>query len=120
MDREKTYLQLFIDVTQAITSKLNIDEVFSLIAHKIPEVIGVDAATIRLLDTSGKKLVLHAASGLSDTYLQRGPVDTESSVMKARSPLSMLPATPAFSIPRRPGRKGSKVFWWCRFPFAAK
>jgi hypothetical protein len=33
----------------------------------------VDAATIRLLDAGGKKLVLHAASGLSDTYLQRRP-----------------------------------------------
>jgi GAF domain-containing protein len=83
MDREKTYLQLFIDVTRAITSKLDMNEVFGLITQKIPEVIGVDAATIRLLDISGKKLVLHAASGLSDSYLQRGPVDTESSVMEA-------------------------------------
>jgi len=83
MDREKTYLQLFIDVTRAITSKLDMNEVFGLITQKIPEVIGVDAATIRLLDISGKKLVLHAASGLSDSYLQRGPVDTESSVMDA-------------------------------------
>ncbi len=83
MDRNKNYLQLFIDVTKAITSHLNLNEVFSLIAKKIPEVIGVDAATIRLLDTTGKKLVLYAASGLSQTYLNRGPVDTESSVMNA-------------------------------------
>jgi GAF domain-containing protein len=83
MDRNKTYLQLFMNVTKAITSNLNLDEVFNLIARKIPEVIGVDAATIRLLDATGKKLVLHAASGLSDTYLNRGPVDTESSVMNA-------------------------------------
>lgn len=83
MNRHKTYLQLFMDVTKAITSNLNLDEVFSLIARKIPEVIGVDAATIRLLDPTGKKLVLHAASGLSDTYLNRGPVDTEKSVMEA-------------------------------------
>jgi hypothetical protein len=62
MNREKTYIQLFIDVTHVITSKLNMNEVFSLIVQKIPEVIGVDAATIRLLDTSGKKLVLRAAS----------------------------------------------------------
>lgn len=83
MDQDKHYLQLFMDVTKAITSNLNTDEVFNLIARKIPEVIGVDAATIRLLDTAGKKLVLHAASGLSEAYLNRGPVDMESSVMNA-------------------------------------
>ncbi len=103
MDREKTYLQLFIDVTLAITSKLNMNEVFTLIARKIPEVIGVDAATIRLLDTSGKKLELRAASGLSDKYLQRGPVDKESSVLKALkgTPITILdaPSDPRIHYP---------------------
>ena len=83
MSREKTYLQLLFDVTKAITSNLNLNEVFELIVHKVPEVVGVDAATLRLLDPSGKKLVLQAASGLSDTYLSRGPVDAEESVLKA-------------------------------------
>lgn len=83
MDQDKHYLQLFMDVTKAITSNLNTGEVFNLIARKIPEVIGVDAATIRLLDITGKKLILHAASGLSEAYLNRGPVDMESSVMNA-------------------------------------
>ncbi|MFO8083113.1 MAG: GAF domain-containing protein [Desulfobacterales bacterium] len=83
MDREKTYLQLFMDVTKAVTANLNLKEVFNLITQKIPEVVGVDAATIRLLDITGRKLVLHAASGLSDAYLNRGAVDTETSVMEA-------------------------------------
>jgi GAF domain-containing protein len=112
MDREKTYLQLFIDVTQAITSELNMNEVFSLIARKIPEVIGVDAATIRLLDASGKKLVLHAASGLSDIYLQRGPVDMESSVMKALkgTPIAIFdaPNDPRLQYPEEARKEGIK------------
>ncbi|MCU0561382.1 MAG: GAF domain-containing protein [Desulfobacterales bacterium] len=83
MNREKTYLKLFRDVTKAITSNLNLKAVFELIVHKVPEVVGVDAATLRLLDPSGKKLVLQAACGLSDTYLKRGPVDAEESVLKA-------------------------------------
>jgi len=112
MNREKTYLQLFIDVTQAITSKLNMNEVFSLIAQKIPEVIGVDAATIRLLDASRKKLVLHAASGLSDAYLQRGPVDMESSVMKALkgTPIAIfdVPNDPRIQYPEDARKEGIK------------
>jgi len=83
MNREKTYLQLLLDVTKAVTSNLNLTEVFELIVHKVPEVVGVDAATLRLLDPSGKKLLLQAAAGLSDTYLGRGPVDAEESVLKA-------------------------------------
>lgn len=112
MDREKTYLQLFIDVTQAITSKLDMNVVFSLIAKKIPEVIGVDAATIRLLDASGKKLVLHAASGLSDEYLRRGPVDTESSVMDALkgTPIAIFdaPSDPRIQYPEEARKEGIK------------
>jgi hypothetical protein len=45
MNREKTYLQLLLDVTRAVTSNLNLDEVFDLIVRKVPEVVGVDAAT---------------------------------------------------------------------------
>ncbi len=43
----------------------------------------VDAATIRLLDEADKKLVLRSASGLSDAYLNRGPIDHEEPVFKA-------------------------------------
>ncbi|MGD9973294.1 MAG: GAF domain-containing protein [Desulfatirhabdiaceae bacterium] len=111
-NHEKSYLQLFIDVTQAITSKLDMNELFNLIAQKVPEVIGVDAATIRLLDNSGKKLVLHAASGLSDDYLQRGPVDTESSVLNALKgvPIAIFDASadPRIHYPEAARKEGIK------------
>jgi GAF domain-containing protein len=81
--REKTFLQLLLDVTKAITSNLNPAEVFELIVRKVPQAVGVDAATLRLLDPSGKKLVLQAAFGLSESYLGRGPVDAEASVLQA-------------------------------------
>jgi GAF domain-containing protein len=81
--REQTYLQLLLGVTKAITSSMDVEAVFRLIVHKVPEVFGVDAATIRLLDPSGRRLMLKAASGLSDTYLARGAVDAEKSVLEA-------------------------------------
>jgi GAF domain-containing protein len=92
--REKNYLQLLLGVTKAITSNLHVDEVFRLIVEKVPEVLGVDAATIRRLDPSGRKLVPKAASGLSDTYLGRGPLDSEQSVLKALSgsPIAIVDA----------------------------
>lgn len=81
--KDATFLDLFIEVTKAITASLDLDEVFRLITQKIPEIIGVDAATIRLLDGSGEKLELRAAYGLSEAYLNRGTIDTEEPIFKA-------------------------------------
>jgi len=81
--KDATFLDLFIEVTKAITASLDLDEVFRLITKKIPEIIGVDAATIRLLDASGRKLELRAAHGLSKAYLDRGTIDTEEPIFKA-------------------------------------
>ena len=95
MERANSYLKLLLGVIKTITSSLDVDQVFRLIIEKIPDVIGVNAATIRLLDASGKKLVLHAASGLSETYLNRGAVDYEEGVMKALAgtPIAITDAT---------------------------
>ncbi len=80
---QKTFLDLFMQVTRAITASLDLDEVFALITHKIPELVDVDACTIRLLDPVGKKLVLRASHGLSREYLERGSIDTEEPIFKA-------------------------------------
>jgi len=80
---DTTFLDLFCKVTKAITASLDPDEVFHLITGKIPEIINVHAATIRLLDAAGEKLELRAAHGLSDGYLQRGTIDTEEPIFKA-------------------------------------
>jgi GAF domain-containing protein len=81
--RKATFLDLFVEVTKAITSSRDVDEIFELVTRKIPEIVDVDAATIRLLDASGKNLILKGASGLSDDYLNRGAIDTEEPVFKA-------------------------------------
>jgi GAF domain-containing protein len=70
-------------VTKAITASLDLDEVFDLITEKIVHVMAVDAATVRLLDPAGKKLVLRAARGLSEAYLNRGPIDSEEPTFSA-------------------------------------
>ena len=62
------YLRLFQEITRLITSTLKVDRVLKLITQKIPAVVGVDAATIRLLDPTGTKLILLAAHGLSREY----------------------------------------------------
>ncbi len=83
VSKEKEYLRVFEKITKAVSSTLNLDEVLDMIVRKIPEVMGLKAATIRLLDHTGKKLKLVAAYGLSEKYLKRGPVDTEENIIEA-------------------------------------
>ncbi len=83
VSREKEYLRVFQEVTRAVSSSLQLDEVLGMIVRTLPEVMGLKAATIRLLDDSGKSLELVAAFGLSDRYLGRGPVDMEENIREA-------------------------------------
>jgi len=83
ISKEKEYLKVFQEVTRTVSSTLHVREVLEMIVKKIPQVMGLKAATIRLLDHSGKKLRLVASSGLSEKYLNRGPVDTEENVIEA-------------------------------------
>lgn len=83
VSKEKQYLRVFEEVTKAVSSTLDLEEVLDLIVSKLPEVMNLKAATIRLLDESGEKLELVAASGLSREYLDRGPIDSEDNVKEA-------------------------------------
>ncbi len=83
ISKEKEYLEVFEAVTKAVSSSLQPGDVIQMIVKKISEVMDLKAATIRLLDQSGKKLRLAAAHGLSETYLGRGPIDAERNVIEA-------------------------------------
>ena len=83
VSREREYLEIFQAVTKTISSTLNVSEVLDMIVRMIPAVMRLKASTIRLLDESGKRLILAAAHGLSDRYLSRGPVDTEENIREA-------------------------------------
>lgn len=81
--KEREYLRVYQEVTRLISSSLNPDEVLNMIVRKLPEVMDLKAATIRLLDETGTRLDLVAAYGLSDRYLSRGPVDMEQNIREA-------------------------------------
>ena len=83
VSREREYLDIFKAVTKTISSTLNVKEVLNTVVRMIPAVMRLKAATIRLLDDTGQKLVLQAAHGLSEQYLARGPVDTEENIREA-------------------------------------
>ena len=103
ISKEKEYLRVFEEVTKAISSTLNVNKVLDLVVNEIPKVLNLKAATIRLLDHTGEKLILAAASGLSKKYLDRGPVDAEGNVKAAlnEKPVAIYDVTTDSSIKYR-------------------
>lgn len=83
VSKERKYLNVFQDITKAVSSTLDVNKILDMIVNKIPEVLNLKAATIRLLDETGGKLKLVASHGLSEKYLNRGPVDTEENIKEA-------------------------------------
>ena len=52
-------------------------EVMNLVVQRLPGLLEVDAATIRLLDEGTNSYILGAAYGVSEDYLSRSTIDSE-------------------------------------------
>ncbi|SMC17332.1 GAF domain-containing protein [Desulfacinum hydrothermale DSM 13146] len=80
IERERHYLQNFQEIAQAINSTLTINKVLKLVVTKITEVMGVLGTSVRLLDNKTNTLYLAQACGLSERFLNKGPVDAQKSI----------------------------------------
>ncbi|MFH2124229.1 MAG: GAF domain-containing protein [Pseudomonadota bacterium] len=73
---ELKYLKVFQKVTKLISMVLDHQQVMDTIVRELPNLLDIDAATIRLLDPSTNTFVMGAAHGLSMEYLSRTNIDT--------------------------------------------
>ncbi len=74
--KERDYLEVFQEVTRLISMVHDPQQVMDLVVRRLPGLMEVDAATIRLLDAGTDTFVLGAAWGLSDEYLSRTTIDS--------------------------------------------
>jgi signal transduction histidine kinase len=79
LDRSYQEMESLYNVGQLVNSTLDLDEVLRLIAENTTRLFGARACSLRLFDRSGKKLSIGASFGLSQAYLDKGPVETEKS-----------------------------------------
>jgi GAF domain-containing protein len=79
--RENT--KLFLDLAASISSSLDVKTILQTLTKDISKAIGVKAASIRLLDEERKILKLVASYGLSQKYLNKGPISAEKSIAEA-------------------------------------
>lgn len=81
---EGTFLRVFQEVTRLISMAGDPQQVMELVVQRLPELLQVDAATIRLLDEGTNSFVLGAAFGVSGEYLSRATIDSEEVMAELR------------------------------------
>jgi len=75
--KERDYLLVFQEVTRLISGVHDAQQVMDMVVKRLPALLEVDAATIRLFDESTNNFVLGAAWGVSDEYVSRSTIDNE-------------------------------------------
>jgi len=70
-------LQALNESARAINSTLELNEVLNRLVKNTAEAMSIRACSIRLLDKTGKLLQPVAAYGLSQAYLEKGPLDLD-------------------------------------------
>jgi GAF domain-containing protein len=70
-----TYFDALYQITLRISSSLDLDDVLSYLTEETAKAIRARASSVRLLDETGTQLEMRAVHGLSDDYLNKGPVE---------------------------------------------
>jgi two-component system, NtrC family, sensor kinase len=73
----EVFYHTFRDISKSVHSSTKVDEVLSLVVKRITEVLQAKGALIRILNLKTHEMELFAAYGLSDRYLSKGRVTSE-------------------------------------------
>jgi signal transduction protein with GAF and PtsI domain len=80
---EKSYFESFKDVVRLVNSTLDPDMVLDLLVTNVAHVMDLKGCAIRLLHEKSRSLELVASHGLSEKYVNKGPVDADKSISDA-------------------------------------
>jgi two-component system, sensor histidine kinase PdtaS len=96
MDARERHLRLLTETIEAVNSTLDLEEVLSLVATRVPDALGADACFVYLYDDRADELVLRATHGSHVDELTRRPrmrpgEGITGSAAESRAPV-MIPA----------------------------
>jgi GAF domain-containing protein len=77
---EYTYLSAFVNITRAMNSSLELQQVLHHIVKSTCETTGSKGCTLMLLDEGGETLEVESCYGLSDQYVRKGSVSADKSI----------------------------------------
>ena len=83
---------LFLDLASDINSSLDVKKILGNLTDDICKALGLKGAAIRLLDKESGELKLAASYGLSEDFLNKGPVtSTKSAVQALKGEMVVIP-----------------------------
>lgn len=75
------YFLIVVDIVKRIISSLDPEDVLTYLTESVTKSLHAKAASVRLLDDDGQRLEMRAVYGLSDAYLNKGPVELSRSAI---------------------------------------
>ena len=81
--RELNFLKGLQEVSKAINSALDVKKVLQLLVKTASTALDIKAAAVRLLDDKRQQMELVAFYGLSERYINKGPVTADKSIAEA-------------------------------------
>ncbi|MFH1567808.1 MAG: GAF domain-containing sensor histidine kinase [Gemmatimonadota bacterium] len=85
LDRAYREMEALYELGQVVHATLDLKQVLALIAENGARLMGVKGCSIGLLDETGQSLLPGGAYGLSQDYLDKGPVEVARSAMVAEA-----------------------------------
>jgi GAF domain-containing protein len=97
----RDYYTALYQAALTISSSLELDDVLQSVVISTTEAMQVKACALRLLDSQTGRLRLSAVHGLSSSYLAKGPVDVEHSLIDSEALQGKTVIIPDVSVDRR-------------------
>jgi len=108
--RSLEYFRMLHETLRSLLSTLNSEEVMALMIDKLLELMKVEACALRLINDTTRELELFACKGLSDRFLEKGPLHADKSICEALEGFPVLIADaktdPRIQYPEQMAREG--------------
>jgi GAF domain-containing protein len=79
----RNHLQIFLKLAASISSSLDVKTILQAMTEDLVRVMQIKAASVRLLDENTHTVKLVASFGLSEKYLNKGPIVVDKNIGKA-------------------------------------
>ncbi len=79
-EAEYTYLLAFMNISRAIGSSLELEEVLKRIVQSTCKTTGAKGCALMLLDEKAERLEVKASYGMRDRYVRKGPLSADRSI----------------------------------------
>ena len=122
VDQLRSNTKIFLNLAADIAASLDIKAILQTLTKEVAQALRVKAASIRLLNDERTVLQLVASYGLSEKYLQKGPISAEKSIAEALNgkPVAIVDASTDKGVQYKKEKKEEGIVSILCVPIKAK